>query len=271
MMDECVRRQGESLARKSSFSGEGVKVSVIVPAYNEEGNIREILWMLMDVEQVLPSMEVIVIDDGSTDGTLEEVAKFSSRVKLLKHEKNRGKGAALATGFDEATGEVVVVQDADLEYSPYDIPRLVKPILSGEADVVFGSRFEGTREGMKFMNYVGNKVLSLTTKLLYGEPITDVMTGHKVFAKRVIKSIDLTEDGFKIEPEIAAEVFQGGWRYAEVPITYTRRKLGKSKFRFFKHGVTCFWKLVRARAYKKTLYSTKGNNISTSTRSTEKD
>ncbi len=240
---------------KPDTVGEGVKVSVIVPAYNEEENIREILRMLMDVEQVLPSMEVIVIDDGSTDGTVEEVAKFSSRVKLIEHENNQGKGAALATGFDEASGEVVVVQDADLEYSPYDIPRLVKPILSGEADVVFGSRFKGTRKGMKFMNYVGNKLLSLTTKLLYGEPITDVMTGHKVFAKRVIKSMDLTEDGFKIEPEIAAEVFQGGWRYAEVPIMYTRRKMGKTKFRFLRDGMKCFWRLMQARAYKKILYS----------------
>jgi glycosyltransferase involved in cell wall biosynthesis len=176
---------------------------------------------------------------------------------LLKHENNRGKGAALATGFDEATGDVVVVQDADLEYSPYDIPRLVKPILSGEADVVFGSRFKGTRDGMKFPNYVGNKLISLTTKLLYGEPITDVMTGHKVFAKRVIKSIDLTEDGFNIEPEIAAEVFHGGWRYLEVPITYTRRKYGKSKFRVFKHGFKCLWKLFLARTHRRTIYSSK--------------
>lgn len=257
MTKERIRRQGEQLARKPNSTDRDVKVSVIVPAYNEEKNIKQILRMLMDVEQVLPSLEVIVIDDGSTDGTLDEVAKFSSRVKLLKHEKNRGKGAALATGFDEATGEVVVVQDADLEYSPYDIPRLVKPILSGEADVVFGSRFKGTRDGMKFPNYVGNKLLSLTTKLLFGEVITDVMTGHKVFAKRVIKSMDLTEDGFRIEPEIAAEVFQGGWKYAEVPITYTRRKHGKSKFRFFKHGVKCFSKLVKARVYKRTLYTPK--------------
>ncbi len=245
------------LARKAEVAGEGVDVSVIVPAYNEEQNIKEILRMLLDVEQVLPSMEVIVIDDGSTDGTFEEVAKFSSRVKLLKHENNRGKGAALATGFDEASGEVVVVQDADLEYSPYDIPRLVKPILSGEADVVFGSRFKGRRDGMRFTNYVGNRLLSLTTKLLYKAPITDLMTGHKVFARRVIRSMDLTEDGFKIEPEFAAEVFQGGWRYTEVPIGYTRRRRGSSKFRFFKDGVHCFWRLVRARAFGKTLYSPK--------------
>ncbi|MCZ2808991.1 MAG: glycosyltransferase family 2 protein [Candidatus Bathyarchaeota archaeon] len=254
-MNECARRQREHLVRQPSLADDRVKVSVIVPAYNEEENIPKILRMLMDVEQVLPSMEIIVIDDGSTDGTLEEVAKFSSSVKLLKHEKNFGKGAALATGFDEANGEVVVVQDADLEYSPYDIPKLVKPILGGEADVVFGSRFKGARNGMKFMNYVGNKILSSTTALLYGIPITDVMTGHKIFAKRVIKSMDLTEDGFKIEPEIAAEVFYGGWRYTEVPITYTRRKSGKSKFRFYKDGLNCLLRLIRARIYRRTLYT----------------
>lgn len=270
-MDECIRRPGEKLERKHNLMGERVKVSVIVPAYNEEENIQKILWMLMDIEKVLPSMEIIVIDDGSTDGTLEEVVKFSSRVKLLRHEKNCGKGAALATGFDEATGEVIVVQDADLEYSPYDIPKLVKPILGGEADVVFGSRFKGTRSGMKFINYVGNKLLSSSTKLLYGMPISDVMTGHKIFARRVIKSMDLTEDGFKIEPEIAAEVFRGGWRYAEVPITYTRRKRGKSKFRFYEDGVKCFLRLVRARIYGRTIYSPKMLKSSNSTRLPQKE
>ena len=257
IMNEGIRRQGKPLAKKSNFAGEHVKVSVIVPAYNEEKNISQILRMLMDVEQVLPSMEIIVIDDGSTDGTPEEVAKFSSLVKLIKHKKNCGKGAALATGFNEATGEVVVVQDADLEYSPYDIPKLVKPILGGEADVVFGSRFKGDRNGMKLMNYVGNKLLSSTTALLYGIPISDIMTGHKVFAKRVIESMDLTEDGFKIEPEITAEVFHGGWRYTEVPITYVRRRYGISKFNFYKDGFKCLWRLVRARIYRKTVYSRK--------------
>lgn len=245
----------EKLEKKPDLTVAPARVSVIVPAYNEEQNIKEILRMLMDVEQVLPSMEIIVIDDGSTDGTVEEVGKFVSRVKLVKHEKNIGKGAALATGFNEATGDVVVVQDADLEYSPYDIPKLVKPILAGEADVVFGSRFKGTRDGMKFPNYVGNKLLSLTTKLLFGMPMTDVMTGHKVFSKQVIDSMSLLEDGFKIEPEIAAEVFRGGWRYAEVPIMYIRRRSGASKFRFLEDGVKCFWRLMLARVYRRTLYT----------------
>lgn len=255
ILNEGIWEQGKPLVNNPDFVDEHVKVSVIVPAYNEERNITQILRMLMDVEQVLPSMEIIVIDDGSTDGTPEEVAKFSSRVRLIKHPMNCGKGAALATGFEEATGEVVVVQDADLEYSPYDIPSLVKPILGGEADVVFGSRFKGNRNGMKFMNYVGNKLLSLTTEFLFGVPITDVMTGHKVFAKRVIKSMDLTEDGFNIEPEIAAEVFHSGWRYKEVPIAYSRRRLGRSKFKFYRHGLNCLWKLFRARIYRRTIYT----------------
>ncbi|NIO38076.1 hypothetical protein GTO27_10305 [Candidatus Bathyarchaeota archaeon] len=110
---------------------------------------------------------------------------------------------------------------------------------------------------MKFPNFVGNKLLSLVTQLLYGEPITDLMTGHKVFARRVVRSMDLTEDGFNIEPEIAAEVFHGGWRFKEVPITYTRRKNGVSKFRFYKDGMKCLRRLVRARIYRKTLYTPK--------------
>jgi glycosyltransferase involved in cell wall biosynthesis len=223
-----------------------VKVSVIVPAYNEEKNIPEILKMLVEVAKDLPSIEIIVIDDGSTDGTVNQVERFSSDIKLVKHTKNIGKGAALVTGFAEASGDVVVVQDADLEYSPYDIPKLVKPILSGEADVVFGSRFKGNPKGMKLGNYLGNKLISTTTRLLYGLPITDVMTGHKVFSKKVIDSMDLTEDGFKIEPEIAAEVFYGGWRYAEVPISYNLRD-----------GINCAWRLIRARIYKETIYSPK--------------
>jgi len=245
------------LIRRNNLENNRVKVSVIVPAYNEEKNIPEILKMLIKVAEDLPSMEIIVIDDGSTDGTVKEVERFSSNIRLVKHDKNIGKGAALVTGFAEANGDVVVVQDADLEYSPYDIPRLVKPILSGEVDVVFGSRFKGYPKGMRLGNYLGNKLISKTTRLLYGLPITDVMTGYKVFSKQVIDSMDLTEDGFNIEPEITAEVFYGGWRYAEVPISYNRRIVGKSNFRFLRDGMNCAWRLVRARIYNETIYTSK--------------
>lgn len=241
----------------SDLQNKHAKVSVIVPAFNEEKNISRILNMLIEVSKDMPSMEIIVIDDGSTDGTVNQVERYSSSIKLVQHEKNVGKGAALVTGFAEASGDVVVVQDADLEYSPYDIPQLVKPILSGEADVVFGSRFKCYPEGMRLGNYLGNILISTTTRLLYGIPITDVMTGHKVFSKQVIDSMDLTEDGFKIEPEIAAEVFYGRWRYKEVPISYSRRRNGVSKFKFLRDGVTCAWRLVRARIYKETIYSPK--------------
>ena len=250
-------KNSPSFPVNSQFAPRQLKVSVIIPAYNEEKDISKILNMLIEVSKDLPCMEIIVIDDGSTDDTVNQVKKFSSGIKLVKHEKNVGKGAALVTGFAEATGDVVVVQDADLEYSPYDIPQLVKPILSGEADVVFGTRFKGYPKGMKLGNFLGNKLISTTTRLLYGLPITDVMTGHKVFAKKVIDSMDLTEDGFKIEPEIAAEVYYGGWRYAEVPISYNRRINGQSKFRFLRDGVTCAWRLLRARIYKETIYSLK--------------
>jgi glycosyltransferase involved in cell wall biosynthesis len=242
--------------KTSSFS-EDQKVSIIIPAFNEEKNIQKILVMLSEISDLLPSLEIIVIDDGSTDNTVEQVENFSSDIKLLKHNKNVGKGAALVTGFAAASGDVIVVQDADVEYSPFDIPKLVKPILNGDADVVFGSRFNGYPKGMKIGNYLGNRLISLTTRLLYGLPITDVMTGHKVFSQKVIKSMDLSEKGFKIEPEIAAEVFYGRWRFTEIPISYNRRKDGKSKFRFLRDGLTCAWRLLRARLYSETIYTQK--------------
>jgi len=221
-----------------------VKISVVIPTYNEEESVGEVLRKLLQIESLLPSMEIIVVDDGSTDRTAEEVAKFPS-VKYVRHEKNVGKGAALRTGFKAATGNIFVIQDADLEYFPSDIPKLIEPILSGRADVVYGSRFKGKIEGMSFSHYLGNKILSLTTRLLYRAPVTDIMTGHKCFSKQVFKSMNLKENGFNIEAEIVAEILEGGWRFTEVPITYSCRKRGFSKIRYI-DGIKCLWVLARA-------------------------
>jgi len=219
-------------------SNKGLKaprVSIIVPVYNEEKGIGRTLRQIAQLR--LPSMEVVVVDDGSTDQTAGEIRKFPF-VKCIVHEENRGKGAALCTGFQAATGDIFVIQDADLEYPPSNIPKLLDPILNGQADVVYGSRFKGRREGMSFSHYVGNKILSLTVSLLYQTPITDVMSGHKCFKRQVIESVNLTENGFKIETEITTKILKNGWRVTEVPITYFKRTSGSSKIRY-RDGLTC--------------------------------
>jgi len=219
-----------------------VKISVVVPTYNEEESMGEVLRKLLGLEGLLPPMEIIVVDDGSTDRTADEVAKFTS-VKYVVHEKNLGKGAALRTAFGVASGDIFVIQDADMEYCPSEIPKLVRPILTGQADVVYGSRFKGKRKGMSFSHHLGNKILSLTTRLLYRAPITDVMTGRKCFTRKVIESIDLKEDGFKVETEITIKILKNGWRISELPIAYSKRSRGFSKIRY-RDGIKCLWKLI---------------------------
>ena len=217
-------------------------VSIIVPVYNEEKSVGKTLRQIEQLHLLLPSMEVIVVDDGSTDQTASEVAKFPF-VKCIAHGENRGKGAALCTGFQAATGDIFVIQDADLEYPPSNIPKLLKPILNGGADVVYGSRFRGSQEGMSFSHYVGNRILSLTARLLYRAPITDVMTGHKCFKRDFIKPKRLRENGFEIEIELTARLFKEHCRFTEVPIEYSKRTIGSSKIELM-DGLRCVIKLI---------------------------
>jgi glycosyltransferase involved in cell wall biosynthesis len=205
-------------------------VSVIVPAYNEEGTIVKVINELLVVKTILPSMEIIVIDDGSTDATVKRIFEFLS-IKIIRQPKNMGKGAALRTGFEAARGRVIIVQDADMEYSPSDIPNLVKPILSGEADVVYGSRFACKPCGMSYSHFFGNILLSMAASLLYGQKITDVMTGYKAFSRKIIRNLHLTENGFSVETELTCQVLQNGCRYREVPISYSYRSHGVSKIK----------------------------------------
>lgn len=225
------------------MSKKASKISVIVPVYNEEKSIGNVLRSLMKLRKALPMMEIVVVDDGSKDRTADEVAAFPV-VKYVRHEENRGKGAALLTGFEVATGDIFVVQDADLEYSPSDIPKLIGPILNSRADVVYGSRFKTRCNGMCLMHHIGNRILSVTTRLLYRVSITDVMTGHKCFTKQVLESLDLKEDDFNIEVEITAKVLKNGWRLVEVPIRYSRRPFGKAKISYA-DGVSSMVKLMR--------------------------
>jgi glycosyltransferase involved in cell wall biosynthesis len=203
-------------------------VSVIIPTYNEDKSIGEVLQRLMIIDWPLHNMEIIVVDDGSTDSTSKIVEGFSS-VKCVRHKKNVGKGAAVRTGINSSTGKVIVIQDADLEYSPECIPHLVKPILTDQADVVLGSRLKGRSVGMSFSHFVGNRVLSLFARVLYNAKITDIMTGHKAFNRLVFGSFDLEENGFAFEVEVTCKSLQNGWRFVEVPVDYSSRSTGVSK------------------------------------------
>jgi glycosyltransferase involved in cell wall biosynthesis len=214
-----------------SIKSSGPDVTIIVPCYNEGASISEVLRRLSRIDWPPEGIETIVVDDGSTDNTADEAAGFPF-VKLIRHKKNQGKGAAIRTGLKASTGKVIVIQDADLEYAPEYIPQLVKPILAGKADVVFGSRFRGNYQGMSLSHVVGNRMLSRVASLLCDAQITDIMTGHKAFRREVFNSFDLIENGFAVEVEMTVKSLRDGWRFTEVPIDYSYRSFGVSKIGF---------------------------------------
>lgn len=212
--------------------------SVVIPAYNEEDTLPEVLDELKRLK--LP-LNIIVVDDCSSDRTAEVAMRAG--VMLVSHKKNMGKGAAIKTGLKHAKG-VVIIQDADLEYKPKHLPDLLKPIVEKEADVVYGSRFMGSIDGMKRSHLFGNRFLSFVTSVLLGKKITDMETGYKLFAPGVLQSLDLESNEFDIEPEITAKVVKRGYRLVELPIEFHSRKKGVKKITW-KDGLKAFFVLLK--------------------------
>jgi glycosyltransferase involved in cell wall biosynthesis len=222
-------------------------LSVIVPVFNERNTVAEILRRIRAVELPL-QLEVIVVDDGSTDGTDKVLSALEdSTVRVVTHGTNRGKGAAVRTGVETARGELVLIQDADLEYDPDDWPRLVDPVLKGKAQVVYGSRFAGEGRAMRPTQWLGNRVLTVTANLLYRSTLSDMETCYKLFDRSVLDGITIESDGFDFEPEITAKVLRRGYRIYEVPVSFTGRDDSEGKKFEWRDGVRALTTLVRYR------------------------
>ena len=225
------------------------KLSVIVPVYNERNTLVEILRRMRSVE--LPDgieCEIIVVDDGSSDGTRDVLRQLGdSTVRVVMHDVNQGKGAAVRTGFAHATGEFILVQDADLEYDPEDWPKLLAPVLRGRARVVYGSRFTGERRNMLLLHWIGNRFLSLTTNVLYNTTLSDMETCYKLVDRKLLVDLGLRSDRFDIEPEITAKILKRGIRIYEVPISYMGREFDEGKKITWRDGFAALWTLVKFR------------------------
>jgi glycosyltransferase involved in cell wall biosynthesis len=221
-------------------------LSVVMPCYNERDTIEEIIRRVIAVPV---RVELIVVDDGSRDGTRDILTRLAEELKfkLIFQAQNGGKGAALRRGFQEATGDLVIIQDADLEYSPEEFPQLIELICQGRADVVYGSRFLGRHRVFLFTHYAGNRFLTLVTNVLYNTMLTDMETCYKVMRAEIVRSLVLRSNGFGIEPELTAKIFKRGHRVFEVPITYDGRGYEEGKKIGWRDGVVAIWVLVRYR------------------------
>jgi glycosyltransferase involved in cell wall biosynthesis len=221
-------------------------LSVVMPCYNERETIEEIIRRVLAVPI---RVELIVVDDGSKDGTRDILTRLTGELKfkLVFQAKNGGKGAALRRGFQEVTGDLVIIQDADLEYSPEEFPELIELICQGRADVVYGSRFLGRHRVFMFTHYVGNRIVTLLTNVLYNTMLTDMETCYKVMRTQVLRSFSLRSDGFGIEPELTAKIFKRGYRVYEIPITYDGRGYDEGKKITWRDGFVALWVLLKYR------------------------
>jgi len=224
-----------------------MKVSIVIPCFNEVETIEKIVQAVLSVP--LTNREIIIVDDSSTDGTKEILStKIKNLVdKIILHESNQGKGAALRSGFANVTGDVVVIQDADLEYNPQEYPILLQPILDGKADVVYGSRFNGgqAHRVLYFWHYVGNQILTLLSNMFTNLNLTDMETGYKAFRIEILKQIKIEENHFGVEAELTAKFAKLGCRIYEVGISYNGRTYKEGKKINWKDGVQALWCILK--------------------------
>jgi glycosyltransferase involved in cell wall biosynthesis len=226
-----------------------LKLTVVIPCYNEVNSIQPVLQRVIEVGL---ADEILIVDDGSTDGTRDLLAQIEAEnlpgIRVIYHDRNQGKGAALVTGFRQATGDILLIQDADFEYDPREYPILLKPLQEGIAQVVYGSRFlGGPRKAMNFWNMVANKILTLSTNILYNAILSDMETCYKVFRAEVVKDMTIRARGFEFEPEFTAKVLKKGIRIYEVPISYNGREWSEGKKIKWTDAPIALWTLLKYR------------------------